>query len=320
MRAEPKTGSSSSDGSSPQKQDPLERRRLQNRLSQRNHRRKIRDRIAKLQERVIANELRATAALNGWDQTYSLPFISTRHSHSPYPSQEPELIFGSQDHSPQSTEPSTPFFPSYSFPAPIYSTDLLAQSPEYSGDPSYHLESVCMGSAVPKQVSQGMQIVGNDQDMEVFHDPWGTVRTGNAIMGDSGSINQPNLYIATESLLPHILHALEMSSSQSKIIVLVSPESLPSLQTGILGTNSRPMNPSGSMDSLGCNAIDCIQQTPLGMANTTYQCQPQHNAYSLFTPQMLSRAWTAPPGLYIPPCALHNTPNLPDDSFSALHV
>ncbi|OGM49443.1 hypothetical protein ABOM_003537 [Aspergillus bombycis] len=50
-----------------QEQDPIERRRLQNRLSQRNHRRKIRDRIAKLQERVIASELRAAASLNGWN-------------------------------------------------------------------------------------------------------------------------------------------------------------------------------------------------------------------------------------------------------------
>ncbi|KAE8154235.1 hypothetical protein BDV25DRAFT_136160 [Aspergillus avenaceus] len=50
-----------------QDQDPVERRRLQNRLSQRNHRRKIRDRIAKLQERVIASELKAAATLNGWN-------------------------------------------------------------------------------------------------------------------------------------------------------------------------------------------------------------------------------------------------------------
>ncbi|KAF7163248.1 hypothetical protein CNMCM5623_008269 [Aspergillus felis] len=56
------------DDSSNEKQDAIERRRLQNRLSQRNHRRKIRDRIAKLQERVIASELRAVATLNGWDQ------------------------------------------------------------------------------------------------------------------------------------------------------------------------------------------------------------------------------------------------------------
>ncbi|KAL4794961.1 hypothetical protein BDV19DRAFT_178354 [Aspergillus venezuelensis] len=55
------------------KQDPTERRRLQNRLSQRNHRRKIRDRIAKLQERVIASELRAAATLHGW-HTPCIPY------------------------------------------------------------------------------------------------------------------------------------------------------------------------------------------------------------------------------------------------------
>ncbi|OKO98757.1 hypothetical protein PENSUB_9008 [Penicillium subrubescens] len=73
MRVKKSTEPPDSEGASDQKQDPLERRRLQNRLSQRNHRRKIRDRIAKLQERVIANELRAAAALNGWDQPYTPP-------------------------------------------------------------------------------------------------------------------------------------------------------------------------------------------------------------------------------------------------------
>ncbi|KAJ5524146.1 hypothetical protein N7494_010796 [Penicillium frequentans] len=189
MRADPKTESSSSEGSPTPKQDPLERRRLQNRLSQRNHRRKIRDRIAKLQERVIANELRATAALNGWDQTYSSPYIPEHH-HSPY-YEEPELTFGSRVHSPQSTEPSTPVFP-YNLPQ-SYSTDLLAQPPESLEDPCY-VESA-LGSEVPNQFSPGMH-VENDQDMEFFHDPWGTLRT-ETLMGDLGSLNQPNLYIAT---------------------------------------------------------------------------------------------------------------------------
>ncbi|KAL3472507.1 hypothetical protein BJX99DRAFT_213451 [Aspergillus californicus] len=60
--------------SDPSKQDPTERRRLQNRLSQRNHRRKIRDRIAKLQERVIASELRAAATLHGWHSAPCIPY------------------------------------------------------------------------------------------------------------------------------------------------------------------------------------------------------------------------------------------------------
>ncbi|RHZ57241.1 transcription factor xanC [Aspergillus thermomutatus] len=89
MRPQTTKEEQSRDDTSNEKQDPIERRRLQNRLSQRNHRqwnlysvnailiihsltrsigRKIRDRIAKLQERVIASELRAVATLNGWDQ------------------------------------------------------------------------------------------------------------------------------------------------------------------------------------------------------------------------------------------------------------
>lgn len=116
--------------------------------------------------------------------------MSERH-HSPY-YQEPELTFDSRDHSPQTTEPSTPFFPSYSFPQ-SYSTDLLVQPTESLGDPSY-VESA-LGSTVPSHFNPGTQ-VKNDQDMEFFHDPWGTLRTG-SLTGDLGPFNQPNLYVAT---------------------------------------------------------------------------------------------------------------------------
>ncbi|KAJ5673210.1 hypothetical protein N7507_002337 [Penicillium longicatenatum] len=304
MRMDPKRESPSSDGSSTPKQDPLERRRLQNRLSQRNHRRKIRDRIAKLQERVIANELRAAAALNGWDQTYSPPFMSTHHSPPYY--QETESIFSSRGHSPQSTEPSTPFLPSYNFPAPT-NTDHLGRLPELSGDPSYYY----LESASLNHVNQGIQIE-NDQNMENFLDSWGNSRTESPTAG-SGAPNQPNIYIATESSLPHILRTLKTISSQSKIIVLVSPESLPSLQTG-LGTNNTPMN-FWSTNPLSGNEADSMP-SPMSMTNTSYQCQPQ-NAYSL-TPEIIPRAWTSL-GPY-PFCALHKTPSLPDDSFCALHI
>ncbi|KAJ5919633.1 hypothetical protein N7454_009468 [Penicillium verhagenii] len=195
MRAESKHESPSSEGSPPPKQDPLERRRLQNRLSQRNHRRKIRDRIAKLQERVIANELRAAASLNGWDQTYSQSLISTRHSH-----QEPELFFGSRD-SPQSTEPCTPFFSPYMFSNPTYSADInLSQSPELCADPFRHFESECLGSTAQNMSGCEIGFLGNEQDIENFHDPWGNLNTRSSIMADSRSgstINQPNIYVAT---------------------------------------------------------------------------------------------------------------------------
>ncbi|CAI7601190.1 unnamed protein product [Penicillium glandicola] len=89
--------------------DPLERRRLQNRLSQRNHRRKIRERIAKLQERVIANELRAAAALNGWDQTYNPSLFPRSHSST----SENDIGLTSRDVSPLVPDRCTSFMPPY---------------------------------------------------------------------------------------------------------------------------------------------------------------------------------------------------------------
>jgi hypothetical protein len=130
MRVKKSTEPRDSDGASDQKQDPLERRRLQNRLSQRNHRkittryhdkyevklivtgRKIRDRIAKLQERVIANELRAAAALNGWDQPHTpLPLLGPRHVFQ----QDTGLGNGNADTSPSMIEPFSNFGSSYGF-------------------------------------------------------------------------------------------------------------------------------------------------------------------------------------------------------------
>ncbi|KAF3386169.1 hypothetical protein F1880_001331 [Penicillium rolfsii] len=110
MRVKKSTEPRDAEGASDQKQDPLERRRLQNRLSQRNHRRKIRDRIAKLQERVIANELRAAAALNGWDRPYTPPpILGPRHVFQ----QESGLGSGTANNSPTMTDPFSNFGSSY---------------------------------------------------------------------------------------------------------------------------------------------------------------------------------------------------------------
>ncbi|KAJ5272446.1 hypothetical protein N7478_007571 [Penicillium angulare] len=197
---------SSSEDSSAQKQDPLERRRLQNRLSQRNHRRKIRDRIAKLQERVVANELRAAAALNGWDQPYtSSQPTSTHHSHfTPY--KEPDLSFGSPDHSPLSTEPSTPFFPSYPFSSHAISSADMNIS--YSGDAFYFLDSAtCSPStySTPRSNHGVPLIVGNNPDLEPLQDPWalGSGVVGNTALPETelpGCTNQNIFYVTTGTL------------------------------------------------------------------------------------------------------------------------
>lgn len=117
------------------KQDPTERRRLQNRLSQRNHRtslpfpllfqtqelidlpgRKIRDRIAKLQERVIASELRAAATLHGWHSAPCIPYevkpspSSTSSSLSLSPSSPPAELQPASYNVDLNTMPQLPLF------------------------------------------------------------------------------------------------------------------------------------------------------------------------------------------------------------------
>ena len=226
MRKEQKSDLPSKAGESPsQKQDPLERRRLQNRLSQRNHRRitpswvlanltdfipgrKIRDRIAKLQERVIANELRAAATLNGWDQPYaSSPFMSSHHRSAPYP--EPELSFGSPDQSPLSTEPSTPFCPSYPFSNPaLCSADISSpQGSAISGDSAYLFDSTC-GDLSSSPSKHGIPLmIGSGQSNDMFHNPWcrGIGMGHQAAIDDLatlGSINQAMIYVAPGKTRP----------------------------------------------------------------------------------------------------------------------
>lgn len=108
--------------------------------------RKIRDRIAKLQERVIANELKAAAALNGWDQTcVPSPLGTPRYG----PHQDASLI-SSRDPSPLVTDPSTPFLLPYTMPpTPPWSNEWPAsQYPAgLPGDPAFFMDGDFMGDA-----------------------------------------------------------------------------------------------------------------------------------------------------------------------------
>ncbi|KAJ5089073.1 hypothetical protein N7532_007757 [Penicillium argentinense] len=203
MRVEPPAESPRNDETPSQKQDPLERRRLQNRLSQRNHRRKIRDRIAKLQERVIANELRAAAALNGWDQPFtSSPLLSPRHT-----SHQQNDLSASRDPSPMTTEPSTPFVPSCSATATsLWTSDLnFPHSPGWlSGDaPSivdgsgFANDSICsmprasyMPSGIQLPAHTGIHEGDTVQDV---------IASPNSLYGETSSApsNQPLYYVTT---------------------------------------------------------------------------------------------------------------------------
>lgn len=171
--------------------------------------RKIRDRIAKLQERVIANELRAAAALNGWDQTYApSPLVSPRHG-----SHQDGHFIGSRDPSPLGTEPSTPFMPPYAVPAtPSWSSDWpVSPYPGIvSGDSPFFMDGAFMGDTCAAPCITNVYPVGipytagNGIEGEEMHD----------LLGGGGCLpsnlppnptNQPSYYVATGKILyPHI--------------------------------------------------------------------------------------------------------------------
>ncbi|KAJ5182497.1 hypothetical protein N7492_000113 [Penicillium capsulatum] len=255
MRAEPTPESPQSDENPSQKQDPLERRRLQNRLSQRNHRRKIRDRIAKLQERVIANELRAAAALNSWDQTYlPSPMVSSRHD-----SRHESHFVSPRDPSFLTTEPSTPSMPPYIMPAtPPWTNDWPASQHLTSlhGEPPFLIDGGIMGDTT----CSGPALAHMMHNMDLATASGGPVRGSyyDALPGGSTSTdyppltttNQPLYYIATETALPQILQVLNTVSPQSSIIVLVPDSAASTTATrmptpGLLGNNTMdPVSPA----------------------------------------------------------------------------
>ncbi|KGO63562.1 hypothetical protein PITC_049440 [Penicillium italicum] len=209
-----------------QAQDPLERRRLQNRLSQRNHRRKIRERIAKLQERVIANELRAAAALNGWDQAYNPSLFPRSHSSS----SENELGFTSRGDSPLIPDQCNSFMPSYppfsqswpndfsTFPQHVYPGDLSQFTGACEAGPISPMTST---SQPIHSMSPPSSVLGGDTYREMINTP-------ETLVPDSLSTsapNQPLYYVATEEALPQIIQVINTMSPQCKVIVLVPPES-----------------------------------------------------------------------------------------------
>ena len=161
--------------------------------------RKIRDRIAKLQERVIANELRAAAALNGWDQTYApSPLVSPRHG-----SHQDAHFIGSRDPSPLGTEPSTLFMPPYAVPStPSWSGDwpVSPYPGVVTGDPTFFMDGAFMGDTLcsaPYVHPVGLQsTMRNGFEGEEMHDSFG----GGGCLSSNlppKSTNQPSYYVAT---------------------------------------------------------------------------------------------------------------------------
>ncbi|KAL2860754.1 transcription factor xanC [Aspergillus lucknowensis] len=181
-----------------QKQDPTERRRLQNRLSQRNHRRKIRDRIAKPQERVIASELRAAATPHGWHSVPCIPYEV-----KPSPSSTSSSLSLSPPASSPAAELQCP-------PAPACSSYNLNINPMAS---LCALPTQPIGASDPAIVGSG----GFGPDTLQMCEQWGL---------------QGSIYLATETSLPQILQTLGPSSNA---IILVPMPVCPTADPGVVG-------------------------------------------------------------------------------------
>ncbi|KAJ5980925.1 hypothetical protein N7481_008223 [Penicillium waksmanii] len=310
MRAEISSKSTSNDETPSQKQDPLERRRLQNRLSQRNHRRKIRDRIAKLQERVIANELRAAAALNGWDQPYSpSPLLSPRHVSRP----QNDLQVNSRDTSPMATEPPTPFTPSFNITqTSIWPGDFnFAQSSGWiTGDipltvdgGSFMNDTMCYTSS-EGCISTGIQVPkGICHEGNLMYDAFSDPSLIHTNLNNGIQASQSLYYVATETSFPQILQAMRIISPQTKIIVLVPPEPASTY-------------PSPPPSLLGSNVLDGIPSPQAGIQSPACQCQSQSAHLAPNNVQALSR-WTAP-GSFSSGCPSHKISTPSGGSFPGI--
>lgn len=168
--------------------------------------RKIRDRIAKLQERVIANELRATAALHGWDQQF-IPSSVTPTYHASHPNNNYD-ISPVTNATTMSTDSLTSFTPSFNVsPTSSWSSDMTVPlSPTFmstdsscfthgSGDLS-NIVSPTIPASNPQSQIGTHPLIDNTLEANAFQD---ISETGNSLFPESfnTATNQPLCYAAT---------------------------------------------------------------------------------------------------------------------------
>lgn len=166
---------------------------------------------------MIANELRAAAALNGWDQQFTpSPLVSARHtSHQ-------ESI--SQDFCPMATEPATPFMPPYNLSTgPSWSSPYAGLLP---GDHSscvdglsFTSESMCSESSVTSRMVD-VDIPApawSSLEGDIFQDAFAE-GFSNAFTNTPS--NQPLYYVATGECPP----CPQSSSSERSCLTQFQPQ------------------------------------------------------------------------------------------------
>ncbi|KAF9891519.1 hypothetical protein FE257_003986 [Aspergillus nanangensis] len=282
MRSQSKENRVTKAAAPTEKPDPVERRRLQNRLSQRNHRRKIRDRIAKLQERVIASELRAAATLNNWG--YHNPMAGP-----PPPPPLPNAHDAKTQGSACSVEVSSPFAPPYMLP-----TSSVCACCDSTTDFVQLASPQTCSSVSLVDINGQAQAQGPDLSSAstVSNTPYYPSPSTPAL-GSSGNVSAPYMtqeldvsmcppeppdvlnsclpskiyYIATEASLPQIMQLLDSEQPQTQKAIILIPQNIPASE--ILAMMNTTASPLGD-DTLasGNIAAVCADQTMTELSNS----------------------------------------------------
>ncbi|KAB8225590.1 hypothetical protein BDV33DRAFT_187378 [Aspergillus novoparasiticus] len=262
--------------------------------------RKIRDRITKLQERVIASELRAAASLNGWG--YHQPTAPLGVPTSAYdvdrkvlspaaeimPAMSGPYLPGSTGtfypYSTLSPAPTLPPQPSPTFPQ--YEATAKEADSSSSSPPSVLTNtSVCSPGASSLNLDMAANASNNyvppDMNGQLQTDPW-NIYTQNS--------QSSFYYLATEASLPQILQMLDNGNLNPKAVILLQPSSH---QAGVPPPpTSQPPSPveqapatsSFTMQGLACQCQNrnFLSESPVNWmhptASTTQQPVPRKHA------------------------------------------
>ncbi|KAA8642960.1 hypothetical protein EYZ11_001090 [Aspergillus tanneri] len=256
-----------------QKQDPIERRRLQNRLSQRNHRRKIRDRIAKLQERVIASELRAAASLNGWGYPNltgppPIDHVSSYEAEGKNPSRASENTLHADPSYLSTPSGVCPTCSNSLGPIPIICSQPL--TPPSIFDPAKETESPNSSPSSTMMNSpydSGFNLTNPEISPTALNN-YSVAELNAPLVSETwdGHANDSTFsYVATETSLPQIVQALGGEASRTKAVILIpqNPHS-----TGIPLTLAVSQLPT---------PVDSVGTAMSPMQTFTCPCQPQES-------------------------------------------
>jgi hypothetical protein len=247
--------------------------------------RKIRDRIAKLQERVIASELRAAAGVRNWDQPNSatglMPPYESERPPSPRP-ETPALFNPPYDAAADicascSTSMGQMPLPSPANPAPLFDgsvefdpstpSSLINASPSCPPTPGTFPSdaSLYFPGTYPAMTGTAMNQSGISElpfQPQSPPSPYYQATTGKC----TSPVPTDRLTTSPETSLPQIIQALNTSPTSPRAIVLIPQRDSPGLTSGASGSQGAPGDASAGVGSAGMSSM-CLCQVPGAIQN-----------------------------------------------------